>query len=152
MIKKLLNLGISEKNTENLNRRIKITNFSAVFSIIAIACCTPFYLAYQFYFMLYVMLSMMFIAGLTLFFNHLKKYALSICMNVFVMMGLLILMSLYFGLEMNLHLYLICYCMSAFILFENNHVIRNCTIGLSTLSFFSSCFTFKVTAVSVFYQ
>lgn len=143
MIKKILNIGISDENEESLNRKIRLSNLIALFIIIVSASCMPLYIGFKLIFLVYTGCLIIFISLLCIYLQSLKKHFVSFCLLIFSTVLLLDIVSLNFGLVANMHFFLLCSCMTALILFEDNKLIRNCIIGFSISSFFAILLYFQ---------
>jgi serine phosphatase RsbU (regulator of sigma subunit) len=141
MIKRILNIGVSD-DQENLNNRIRLNNLVALFITIVSISFSPFYLYFHLHVLVGSSILIILVSVLSIFLQSLKKHVLGFSVLVFSTIVLLNIVSLYFGLIVNMHFFLICACMTALVLFEKNKALRNTVIGSSIISFFLLLFYF----------
>lgn len=136
MIRKILNTGIRQENESTLNRKIRLSNFISVFTLIACAINLPVYLYFKMYLLLSSNCVILAICFTTLFLHHKGRHLLAFNIMGLAMTALMDVISLCFGLQSNLHFFLICTCMTAVVFFSGHTWLRNINITFAVASFF----------------
>ncbi|MES2555439.1 MAG: SpoIIE family protein phosphatase [Bacteroidota bacterium] len=125
MIERALNNGVFPGNSESLNRKIRLSNLVAWISLIVISCYTPFY----FYFGQpggVVMNSFFLIASaVNLILISKRLYIPAFFMHSSAGFLYFIGGTLLYGIETNLHFYMLIMCMIVSTLFDNRVVIQS---------------------------
>ena len=145
MIKRILNIGVSDENLESLNGRIKLNNFIALFILSVSLLSAPFYIYFKLFFLLNTSTVIILVSLCSIYLQHKREYILGFCILAFSTNMLIDIVSINFGLIVNFHFFLICSCMAALILFERHKILRNIVIGFSISSFFLLIFYLRNT-------
>lgn len=135
MIAQILNNGITTENPDSLNRKIRIGNLIALLTATIMFCYTPIYFYYHqpagifnngFFFLASLM---------TFFLIHRKKYQQAFFFHVCCGFIYFIEGTLTYGLQTNLHFYLLIMCMISAVMFDRRKTIQG-FIAFAILSFF----------------
>ena len=123
-MKKLLNVGVSSLYDDSLNRKIRISNLISIITIIIMSGFIPF--AFHYDFSSVVILDVLFLLLFVVnFFLHSKKlhnfsfYLSTICGVIYFAVG-----TIFYGLNSNLHLFLLIMCMIAIVLFDEMRFLK----------------------------
>jgi serine phosphatase RsbU (regulator of sigma subunit) len=134
-MKNPLNIGVSPLNEDSLNRKIRISNLIAIITMIVMSG----YLPLAFYYNVWgvVLLDSLFFATAVLnFILHVRKlhqvsfYISSIYGIIYFTFG-----TIYYGLDANLHFFLLVMCMIAIVLFEKMTVLKTYFISVTSIFF-----------------
>lgn len=146
MIKRLLNLGISDDTQESLKRKIKLANFIALFALVVSVPNIPVYAYFKLNLIVFTSFCVAGVCILAMYLQHLKKHMLGFSTLTLCMTLLLDVMTLQFGLVTNMHFFHLCTCMTSLILMTDRPLLRNLTIGVSLGSFFFMLFYMRNSA------
>src|SRR3954469_1256903 len=102
MIKGILDTGTSEDNQEDLNNRIRLSNFIALFIILVSICTVPFYVHFNLYLLTSTSAAIILISILSIYLQSVNKYLPGFSLLTFGSALLFIIVSLYFGLIINM--------------------------------------------------
>lgn len=136
MITRILNNGITTENPDALNRKIRIGNLIALLTAVTMFCYTPLYFYYKqpagifnngFFFLASL---------ITFFLIHRKKYQQAFFFHVCCGFIYFIEGTLTYGLQTNLHFYLLIMCMISAVMFDRRKTIQG-FIAFAILSFFA---------------
>ncbi len=133
MITRILNNGIATENTDALNRKIRIGNLIALLTAVTMFCYTPLYFYYHESAGIFNN-GFFFLASLVTFFLiHRKKYQQAFFFHVCCGFIYFIEGTLTYGLQTNLHFYLLIMCMISAVMFDRRKTIQ----GFITFAIFS---------------
>ncbi len=136
MLKKVLNIGVLQTNTENLNRKIRVSNLISLLTTITMLGYIP--VAIYFQVVALIILNSLFLASslLSFYLLSIKKY--NVVFYMASSYGLLYFVSgpVFYGLASNLHLFILIMCLIAIALFESTLALR-IYIAVAVLSFFT---------------
>ncbi|HEY0031455.1 MAG TPA: SpoIIE family protein phosphatase [Bacteroidia bacterium] len=135
MLKKILNVGVSELYDEILNRKIRISNLIALLSIVILFSFLP--LAIYLHMALSLALLIFFtVASFFNFYLHtIKKHHAAFFSYIIAGFIYFIGATITFGLISNLHFFMLVMCMIAVVIFDNKLVVKT-FIAFSIASFF----------------
>ncbi|PBQ32507.1 hypothetical protein CNR22_12230 [Sphingobacteriaceae bacterium] len=149
-LKNVLNIGISKRNSESLNRKIKLNNLIIIFVCIACLGYVPMHLYFKLYTLMSITMSIFCMAISCFFLQAYKKHLQGFILLTFSMLVLMTLTSMAFGLFTNFHFFLLCICMTTIVFFDEMKLLRYFIFALSLLGFFALLFLLPVkTAVSI---
>lgn len=135
MITRILNNGITTENPDALNRKIRIGNLIALLTAVVMFCYTPLYFYYKQPAGIFNN-GFFFLASLVTFFLiHRKKYQQAFFFHVCCGFIYFIEGTLTYGLQTNLHFYLLIMCMISAVMFDLRKTIQG-FIAFAILSFF----------------
>lgn len=135
MITRILNNGITTENADDLNRKIRIGNLIALLTAVVMFCYTPIYFYYDQPAGIFNN-SFFFVASLiTFFLIRKKKYSQAFFFHISCGFLYFIEGTLTYGLQTNLHFYLLVMCMISAVMFDHRRTIRG-FIAFAILSFF----------------
>lgn len=135
MITQILNNGITTENSDSLNRKIRIGNLIALLTATVMFCYTPVYIYYDqpagifnnsFFFAASI---------ITFYLIRRKQYNPAFFFHVCCGFLYFIEGTLAYGLETNLHFYLLIMCMISAVMFDRRKTIQG-FIAFAILSFF----------------
>lgn len=135
MIAQILNNGIATENSDSLNRKIRIGNLIALLTATVMFCYTPIYFYYNqpagifnnsFFFLASI---------ITFYLIRKKQYSPAFFFHVCCGFIYFIEGTLTYGLQTNLHFYLLIMCMISAVMFDQRKTIQG-FIALAILSFF----------------
>lgn len=135
MIAQILNNGITTENSDALNRKIRIGNLIALLTATVMFCYTPVYIYYNQPAGIFNN-GFFFVSSFVTFYLIRKKYYsqaffFHICCGfIYFIEG-----TLTYGLQTNLHFYLLIMCMISAVMFDNRKTIQG-FIAFAILSFF----------------
>lgn len=135
MIAQILNNGITTENTDSLNRKIRIGNLIALLTAVTLFFYTPIYFYYHEPIGI-LNNGFFFLASLITFFLIRKRFYtqaffLHICCGfIYFIEG-----TLTYGLQTNLHFYLLIMCMISAVMFDRRKTIQG-FIAFAIVSFF----------------
>lgn len=135
-MKKILNIGISSKNDESLNRKIKLSNLIVFFVSIACLSYVPMHLYFELYHLMTITFAITVISVVCYVLQDRKKHVLGFTILTFSMIALFNIISMTFGLVANIHFFMLCICMTSIVFFDEAR-LRIFAISLTLLSFFS---------------
>jgi phosphoserine phosphatase RsbU/P len=135
MIAQILNNGITTRNPDSLNRKIRIGNLIALLTAVTMFCYTPVYFYYHeaagifnngFFFLASLMTFFLIRKG-----YYTQAFFLHICCGfIYFIEG-----TLTYGLQTNLHFYLLIMCMISAVMFDRRKTIQG-FIAFAIVSFF----------------
>lgn len=135
MIAQILNNGITTENQDSLNRKIRIGNLIALLTAVVMFCYTPIYFYYNQPAGIFNN-SFFFVASLVTFFLiRRKKYSQAFFFHICSGYFYFIEGTLTYGLQTNLHFYLLVMCMISAVMFDRQKTIQG-FIAFAILSFF----------------
>ncbi len=135
MITQILNNGITTENPDALNRKIRIGNLIALLTAVTMFCYTPIYFYYNQPAGIFNN-SFFFVASLiTFFLIRRKKYSQAFFFHICCGFLYFIEGTLTYGLQTNLHFYLLVMCMISAVMFDHRKTIQG-FIAFAILSFF----------------
>jgi serine phosphatase RsbU (regulator of sigma subunit) len=134
MMNRILNTGVSDVHEDSLNRKIRILNLVSVITILFMSVFGPMALVHQIYSIALLDFLFLFITAGNFFLHRKGRFRLSFwlssCFGAIYFTGGTII----YGLQANMHFYLLIMCMIAIVLFDRLVVIRT-YLGLVTLLF-----------------
>ncbi len=142
MIKQLLNIGVSNTNDDNLNRKIRISNLISITTIVTMFGYIP--VAIYFNVLGIIILNTLFLlSSLISFCLHFKRHHNTAFYSA-SSYGLIYftISSVFYGLPSNLHFFILVMCLIAIALFESN-LLLNIYVSIAVISFFSLIIHFK---------
>jgi len=135
MITQILNNGITTENSDSLNRKIRIGNLIALLTAVVMFCYTPIYFYYNQPAGI-LNNSFFFVASIVTFYLiHKKQYSQAFFFHVCCGFLYFIGGTLTYGLQTNLHFYLLIMCMISAVMFDQRKTIQG-FIAFAILSFF----------------
>jgi hypothetical protein len=135
MIAQILNNGIATENTDSLNRKVRLGNLIALLTATVMFCYTPLYIYYK-QPAGYINNGFFFAASfITFCFIQKKKYSQAFFFHVCCGFIYFIEGTLTYGLQTNLHFYLLIMCMISAVMFDNRKTIQG-FIAIAIFSFF----------------
>lgn len=136
MLEKILNIGVLDSNEANLNRKIRVSNLISLLTIITMVGYIP--VAIGFKVMGIIVLNSLFLASsiFGFYFNSKRKYTLTFYIGGFYGLIYFTFGTVFYGLESNLHFFILIMCLIAITLFSSNLVLR-IYISTAVISFFS---------------
>ena len=142
MIEKILNIGVSDLNVDHLNRKIRIGNLICLITIITMVLYIP--PAVYFNVMGIIISNALFLLTSFLgFYLHFhKKHNSAFYITCFYGLVYFVFGSVLYGLESNLHFFILIMCLISIALFSNINALR-IYIGISVISFFVLIFLLK---------
>ena len=142
MIEKILNIGVSDLNDDHLNRKIRIGNLICFITTITML----FYIPPAVYFNvmgIFISNALFLITSILGFYLHsIKKHNTAFYITCFYGLFYFVFGSFLYGLESNLHFFILIMCLISIALFGNKHVLR-IFIVTSVISFFVLIFILK---------
>ncbi|MDQ3046957.1 MAG: SpoIIE family protein phosphatase [Bacteroidota bacterium] len=135
MIKKILNTGNFPENSEILNRKIRIANLIAMITIIVMFIYLPLTLYFCYPGDLILNFSFIAISLLQFFLQSRRKHYPAFYISTTFGFVYFIFASKFYGLQSNLHFFLLVMCMIVVVLFDNHLIIKG-YIVLAILTFF----------------
>jgi sigma-B regulation protein RsbU (phosphoserine phosphatase) len=135
MIARILNNGIATENSDSLNRKIRIGNLIALLTAVVMFCYTPIYFYYNQ--PAGIFNNSFFFAASIITFYLIRKKQYSPAFFFHVCCGFIYFIegTLTYGLQTNLHFYLLIMCMISAVMFDQRKTIQG-FIGFAILSFF----------------
>jgi serine phosphatase RsbU (regulator of sigma subunit) len=135
MITQILNNGITAENSDALNRKIRIGNLIALLTATVMFCYTPVYIYYDQ--PVGILNNSFFFAAsiITFYLIRKKKYHQAFFFHVCCGFLYFIEGTLAYGLQTNLHFYLLIMCMISAVMFDRRKTIQG-FIAFAILSFF----------------
>ncbi|HLP53934.1 MAG TPA: SpoIIE family protein phosphatase [Fluviicola sp.] len=125
MIERALNNGIVPGNSESLNRKIRLSNLVAWISLIVIGCYTPFYFYFNQPGGVVMNSSFLVASAINLVLIRKRHYIPAFFMHSSAGFLYFIGGTLLYGIETNLHFYMLIMCMIVSTLFDNRVVIQS---------------------------
>jgi sigma-B regulation protein RsbU (phosphoserine phosphatase) len=135
MITQILNNGITTQNPDSLNRKIRIGNLIALLTAVVMFCYTPLYFYYHQPAGIFNNGFFFFASLITFLLIHRKKYQQAFFFHVCCGFIYFIEGTLTYGLQTNLHFYLLIMCMISAVMFDRRKTIQG-FIAFAILSFF----------------
>lgn len=135
MIAQILNNGITAENPDSLNRKIRIGNLIALLTAVTMFCYTPLYFYYKQPAGIFNNGFFFFASLITFLLIHKKKYQQAFFFHVCCGFIYFIEGTLTYGLQTNLHFYLLIMCMISAVMFDRRKTIQG-FIAFAILSFF----------------
>lgn len=134
MMNRILNTGVSDAHEDSLNRKIRILNLVSVITILFMSVFGPMALVHQIYSIALLDFLFLFITTGNFFLHRKGRFRLafwlSSCFGAIYFTGGTII----YGLQANMHFYLLIMCMIAIVLFDRLAVILT-YVGMVTLLF-----------------
>jgi phosphoserine phosphatase RsbU/P len=124
MIERILNNGIHPENSDSLNRKIRISNLIALLSVVTMATYTPFYFIYSQEAGIYTNTSFLLFSLFSFYLIRKRHYIPAFFLHSTAGYGYFIIGTLVYGIQTNLHFYMIVMCMIVTTLFDDRRVIR----------------------------
>jgi serine phosphatase RsbU (regulator of sigma subunit) len=136
VIEKILNIGVSSNQDDNLNRKIRISNMISIFTIITMVGYIPVAVLYQI--MGIVILNFLFFAFsvLSLYLNYKRQHESAFLVSSAYGLFYFTFGSIFYGLQSNLHFFIIIMCLIAIALFKSNVILR-IFIAMAVICFFA---------------
>ena len=142
MIEKILNIGVSELNDDHLNRKIRIGNLICFITAITMLLYIPPALYFN---VLGIIISnaLFLITSILGFYLHNnKKHNAAFYITCFYGLFYFVFGSVLYGLDSNLHFFILIMCLISIALFGNKNALRFFIIT-SVVSFFALLFALK---------
>jgi sigma-B regulation protein RsbU (phosphoserine phosphatase) len=136
MIKKILNIGLENSNSESLNRKIRISNLISFITIITMVGYIPAAIAFEMTGI--IILNMLFLASSFLGFYLHSKHRYNAAIYVTCGFGLIyfIFGTVFYGMQSNLHFFMLIMCLIGIALFESALALKF-FLGIAITSFFT---------------
>lgn len=136
MIEKILNIGVSLNHDDHLNRKIRISNLISLFTVLTMFAYIPVAVLYKIFGI--VVLNFLFFSFsiLSLYLNHRKQPNTAFLVSSAYGLFYFTFGSVFYGLQSNLHFFILIMCLIAIALFKSNLVLR-IFIAIAVICFFS---------------
>ncbi|MES2566106.1 MAG: SpoIIE family protein phosphatase [Bacteroidota bacterium] len=136
MIERILNIGVLKNQDDNLNRKVRISNMISLFTIITMVGYIPVAVLYQILGIV-ILNSLFFLSSLiSLCLNYRRQYDAAFLVSSTYGLFYFTFGSVFYGLQSNLHFFIIIMCLIAVALFKSNLVLRF-FIATAVVCFFS---------------
>ncbi|MDF2448891.1 MAG: protein serine/threonine phosphatase [Bacteroidota bacterium] len=136
MINKILNIGVLASQDDNLNRRMRISNMISLFTIVTMVAYIPVTILYNILGIAVLNLLFFISALICLFLNARGLFNASVFLSSAYGLFYFTFGSVFYGIQSNLHFFIIIMCLIAIALFKSNAALR-LFIVLAVICFFS---------------
>ncbi len=123
-LKKILNIGVSETNSESLNRKIRVSNLISFITIVSMLGYIPVAIVFQVIGIVILNSFFMLSALLDVYLISKKRYNTAFYIGTAYGLFYFAAGPVMYGLQANLHFFLLIMCLICIALFENVTVLR----------------------------
>jgi len=135
MFKSIVNIGVSNFNDENLNRKIRISNLIAIITIITMLGYIPVAIYFKVTAIIILNCFFLFTSFLNFYFHRKKHHQSAFYISCSYGVIYFTFGSIFYGLPSNLHFFQLVMCLIAIVLFERMIVLK-IYLSVAVTSFF----------------